>query len=192
MMPPSARPRSARRPAGRVRRAASVSYRSASIADAEALHTLITSDAGEGHLLPRALEELEVHAARFVVAVRRGRIVGCAELAPLSGAVAEIRSLVVVPGARGFGIGRELVSELHRRARRDGFGKLCAFTHDAGYFVRQGFSIVPHAWLPEKIALDCRGCAKFLRCGQHAVQLTLDSSLQARPGHFVPLAAVRG
>ena len=47
-------------------------------------------------LLPRQLNELEVHIDRFVVAVDgRGSIVGCGELAPLSHAVAEVRSLVV-------------------------------------------------------------------------------------------------
>jgi hypothetical protein len=32
---------------------------------------------------------------------------------------------------------------------------------------------VPHAWLPEKIAVDCAGCALFRRCGQDAVRLDL-------------------
>lgn len=169
-----------------------VSVRQATTAEAPALHALITSHVQEGHLLPRALAELAVHAPRFVVAVRRGRLVGCAELAPLSGRVAEVRSLVVERRARSLGIGRALVNELQRRARVEGFEKICAFTHDAGYFVRMGFSIVPHVWVPEKIALDCHSCEQFRRCGQHAVVLPLTTVTRPQAGRFVPLASLRG
>jgi len=114
-----------------------------------------------------------VHAPRFVVAVHGDRVVGGAELAPLSRSVAEVRSLVVHRDARHDGVGQRLVQELVRRARLDGFDRLCAFTHGPGFFARIGFSIVPHHWVPEKIAVDCQGCAAFRTCGQHAVVLTL-------------------
>jgi amino-acid N-acetyltransferase len=161
------------------RGAESVVLRTAEAADAPALFALIDANLAEGHLLPRSLEELSVHASRFVVAVghssaSRGRsILGCAELAPLSASVAEVRSLVVDRSARSRGIGRQLVDALRRKAVLEGFEKLTAFTHDAAYFVRQGFSIVPHVWVPEKIALDCHQCPLFRKCGQHAVVLPL-------------------
>lgn len=169
-----------------------ITLRPATAHEAPQLHALIQGHLEEGHLLPRDPGELAVHAPRFVVAVRRGRIVGCAELAPLSGRVAEVRSLVVDRKARALGIGRALVAELQRRARRDGFERLCAFTHDAGYFVRMGFSLVPHVWVPEKIAHDCHRCSQFRRCGQHAVVLSLTTTMQPHGGGFVPLAALRG
>ena len=62
-----------------------------------------------------------------------------------------------------------LVEELRQRARREGFDKLCAFTHAPGYFSQMGFSIVPHLWLPEKIFTDCVKCPLFRRCGQYAM-----------------------
>jgi amino-acid N-acetyltransferase len=139
--------------------------------DAPALHALIVAHLEEGRLLPRTLEELTVHASRFVVAVAGDRIVGCAELAPLSKDVAEVRSLVVNRDARNLGAGARMVEELGARARRDGYDRLCAFAHDPAFFVRRGFSIVPHTWLPEKIAHDCNGCALFRNCGQYAVVL---------------------
>lgn len=147
--------------------------RTATVADVGALHALIASHADEGHLLSRSLEELKRHASRFVVAERDGRVMGCAELASLSHEVAEVRSLVVDRTARGSGLGSSLIDELRRRAITQGFGRLCAFSHEPGYFVRLGFSIVPHLWVPEKIAIDCRGCSLFRRCGQHALVLTL-------------------
>jgi amino-acid N-acetyltransferase len=159
-----------------------IAVRAATPADGPALHALIAANRDEGHLLPRALDELTVHAPRFVVATRRGRIIGCAELAPLSAAVAEVRSLAVDRSARGAGLGLELVDELGRRARLEGYERLCAFAHDPGFFVRLGFSIVPHTWVPEKIAHDCHSCPLFRSCGQYALVLELRrASVRPRP-----------
>jgi amino-acid N-acetyltransferase len=134
----------------------------------------------EGRLLPRSRDEIASRAARFIVAVDRGRVVGCADLAPLSRYVAEVRSLVVDNGARSCGIGRQLVTELERRALVSGFETLTAFTHTPGYFVQLGFSIVPHTWVPEKIEADCRNCSQFRHCGQYAVMLPLIRTQPAR------------
>src|SRR5436190_18976163 len=99
---------------GRKRRSASgrslksarqIVLRAAVPADAPALHALIEAHLEEGRLLPRRLDELTIHAPRFVVAVVGDKIVGCAELAPLSKEVAEVRSLVVSPEARTLGAG---------------------------------------------------------------------------------------
>jgi amino-acid N-acetyltransferase len=139
------------------------------------LHALIAAHREEGHLLPRTLDDLVEHAERFVVALSGKRLVGCAELAPLSSQVAEVRSLVVSDEVRHQGVGTALVEELRRRARREGFEKLCAFTHAPGYFIPMGFSIVPHLWLPEKIFTDCVRCPLFRRCGQFAMEAPLDA-----------------
>ena len=147
--------------------------RAATSADAPALHALIASHLEEGRLLPRTLDELTIHAPRFVVAVAGEQIVGCAELAPLSQEVAEVRSLVVSRDARRLGVGVRMVEELAVRARREGYTRLCAFAHDPAFFVRRGFSIVPHTWVPEKIAHDCNSCPLFRNCGQYAVVLEL-------------------
>ncbi len=159
-----------------------VRFREARAADAPILYRLIAVNREAGHLLPRALEELKVHAPRFFVAAHRRAIVGCAELAPLSRAVAEVRSLVVDERYRGHGIATELVDAIRRRARLDGYATLCAFTHDPVPFVRLGFSIVPHVWIPEKIALDCQGCPLFRRCGQYAMVVPLGKTHGADTG----------
>jgi amino-acid N-acetyltransferase len=170
---------SRRVPAVRKLKAASpaVTLRAATTADAPALHALVASHLEEGHLLPRAFDELSLHAERFVVAVQASpngdRIVGCAELAPLSPKVAEVRSLVVGREARKLGLGRRMVDELGRRARGEGFDRVCAFAHDPAFFVKQGFSIVPHTWVPEKIAHDCTSCPLFRNCGQYAIVMEL-------------------
>ena len=150
-----------------------VIQRSATLADADAIHALISSHALEGHLLPRELDEIKRHATRFVVCEANGQIKACAELAPLSARVAEVRSLVVSEDFRRVGMAARVVDELRRRATAAGFEMLCAFTHDARFFVKQDFSIVPHQWLPEKVATDCVSCPLFRRCEQYAMVMSL-------------------
>jgi amino-acid N-acetyltransferase len=84
---------------------ASVILRTAVPADAPAIHRLIADNLEIGHLLPRTLADVERSVPRFVVAATDGAVIGCAELAPLSSGVAEVRSLVVADGSRGRGIG---------------------------------------------------------------------------------------
>ena len=152
--------------------------RSATRADARRVHGLIAANLEEGHLLPRTLEEVTIHAERFVVATRGRTIVGCAELAPLSPQVAEVRSLAVDGRARGVGAGSMLVEELRQRARREGYEKLCAFTHAPAYFSQMGFSIVPHLWVTEKIFADCVKCPSFRKCEQFAMVVPLESATE--------------
>ena len=169
-------------PKRRTRRSVrSLALRTASRQEARQIHTLIAAHLREGHLLPRDLSELTVHADRFIVAVEGdGEIVAFGELAPLSHTLAEIRSLVVSERRRGSGIGRRVVNELRHRAQLEGFETLCAFTHQPAYFVRMGFSIVPHTWLPEKISADCRICPLFRQCGQFAMLADLEPARDAR------------
>lgn len=141
--------------------------------DAEGIHSLIVRHLDEGRLLPRRVEEIAIHASRFIVAMNDDEIVGCVDLAPLSRTVAEIRSLVVSEDVRSVGIGRRLIDAVIARAAAAGFERICAFTHAPSYFVRHGFSLVPHEWLPEKIRTDCGSCALFRKCSQYAVMLPL-------------------
>jgi len=168
--------------------------------DAEALWSLIHTHQREGHLLPRELSELRRHSSRFLVAEIVGKegkgegtpaeLVACAELAPLSDRVAEVRSMVVNKKVRRVGLASRMVSEIRQKAASSGFETLCAFTHDARFFVRQNFSIVPHTWLPAKIATDCVSCPLFRTCGQYAMMLPLvDIPMYAAPPSASPAAA---
>lgn len=164
-----------------------VTLRAAAPSDAEALHALISSSLAEGHLLPRRLDELTVHASRFIVAVDRRKIIGCGELAPLSSHLAEVRSLAVNASARGQRVGAQLIAELRRRARRAGYERLCVLTHAPEYFINFGFSIVPHLWLREKVFTDCVNCPRFRTCGQFAMVVPLET---AEASHRDEAAAV--
>jgi amino-acid N-acetyltransferase len=165
-----------------------VQLRTGVAADATAIHALITANLSAGHLLPRSFEDVEEHANRFVVAISGEAVIGCGELAPLSSEVAEVRSLVVDEACRGQRTGVALVTALADRARELGYVTLCAFTHQPSHFVRLGFSIVPHQWVPEKIAHDCVGCSQFRHCGQYAVSLALRAGAGLRLEQTAPPA----
>lgn len=155
-------------------RRTTITLRTADASNARRIHALISANRDEGQLLPRTLDEIAQHASRFVIAVKGRSIVGCAELAPLSAQVAEVRSLAVDAKARHLGVGAMLVEELRGRARREGFERFTAFTHVPGYFSRMGFSIVPHLWVTEKIHADCVNCPRFRTCGKYAMVVSLD------------------
>ena len=167
-----------------------VTFRQADARDAAAIHHLIVENLEVGHLLPRTLQDVTASAARFLVAASEGAVVGCAELARLSADVAEVRSLVVDQHARGRHIGPQLVAQLASAGSAKGFATLCAFTHQPSHFVRLGFTIVPHMWVPEKIERDCRTCSQFRTCGQYAVTLPLRSDALIRPEQ--PAAVIYG
>jgi amino-acid N-acetyltransferase len=168
----------------------SVTLRTAGAADTTQIHRLIVDNLEAGHLLPRTLDDVRQNAARFVVALVDEAVVGCAELAPLSRDIAEVRSLVVAEAFRGRQIGPKLVAHVAESATARGFATLCAFAHEPSHFVRMGFTIVPHIWVPEKIAHDCTSCSLFRRCGQHAVTLPLRAGAHVGPER--PAAVIHG
>ena len=141
--------------------------------DAVAIDALVREHQVEGHLLPRTVDDIRARASRFVVGESDGGIVACAELAPLSAKVAEVRSLVVADSVRRSGLATRLINQLRTRAKAAGFVTLTAFTHDPHVFIRQDFSIVPHVWVPEKLAKDCGTCSLFRQCGQYAMVVNL-------------------
>ena len=154
-------------------------------ADAPAIDRLVAANVGPGTLLPRSSADILRHVSRFLVATRGGEVIGCGELAP-SKTMSEVRSLVVVAAERGGGIGSRLLAAVVAGGRRQGASRVCAFTHIPRAFVAQGFSIVPHTWLPEKIMTDCQACEWFRRCAQYAVVIELGDSRGRGPRRGSP------
>jgi amino-acid N-acetyltransferase len=153
-----------------------VELRAAVPHDVEAIHRLIERHRDDGHLLPRTRDDIATRVEQFVVAVADETVAGCAELVPLGNGVAEVRSLVVSAELQGLGVGSALVARLIETGREKRYERVCALTHAPAFFVRLGFSIVPHLTLPEKVFTDCVRCPLFRRCGQQAVVLSLGAA----------------
>lgn len=142
--------------------------RNAILPDADAIRQLIDAHTGDGTLLPRSISELCENIRDFVVVEDKGVVVGCGALHLYGAHLAEIRSIAVLPAARGRGAGRLLVRALLREATRHRATCVCVFTRIPEFFAPFGFAVTNEA-LPDKLYKDCRRCARRHACDEIAM-----------------------
>lgn len=102
--------------------------------------------AESNHFAP--VETLLRPNVRFLVARAGGRAVGCGSIVRASDGSAEIKRMWVAPAARGLKLGRRILDELERTARKDGVTALRLETgihqpEAIGLYRRAGFSEIP-------------------------------------------------
>lgn len=147
----------------------SVVCRKALPEDVDALFELIQGYAAKGIMLPRSREALMRSIDTFVVAQDGERLIGCGSLCRLGSDLVEIRSLGIVDGYKGQGIGSRLVDALMEEAKALGIPKVMALTYESAFFQKNGFKIVDKEIFPEKVWTDCVNCPKQLCCDEIAV-----------------------
>jgi len=152
-----------------IRAMRTVETRGAILPDVEQIHAIIEPYAAEGTLLPRSVPELCENVRDFIVAEENGGIVGCGALHLYGMHLAEIRSIAVLPEAKGTGVGRALVEALIEESRRQHVTCLCLFTRTPSFFAHLGFEIAQRADLPDKIYKDCVHCPKLTDCDEIAM-----------------------
>ncbi len=143
--------------------------RKATVHDVSAILSLVNHWADIGENLPRSHADIVSHLQDFVVAVKDGKVVGCAALYIYNEEIAEIRSLGVWPQAQGQGLGQEIVRVLNQRAADLGLKKVLVLTRVPRFFEKLGFSRDVKQNLPEKVLKDCQFCPKLNACDETAL-----------------------
>lgn len=125
-----------------------IRVRSATVSDMPTVLRLIREGAREGALLQRPRKELLLIAqeGNILCAFDNGGIAGMVVLDLYSKRLAEVRSLYVLPGRRGMGVGAALVAHAIKRAKRFRVKELMTITlkENAAWFARHGFSEDAH------------------------------------------------
>jgi GNAT superfamily N-acetyltransferase len=114
--------------------------------------------------------ELVPPAGALMIARLRGRPVGCGAVKFHRGAPTELKRMWVAPDARGLGLGRRLLVELERLARRNGAGAVrletnralqeaIALYRSAGYREVKAFNEEPYAhhWFEKRLFTSSPG-----------------------------------
>jgi ribosomal protein S18 acetylase RimI-like enzyme len=99
------------------------------------------------------IHSFDAKRERCWIAERKGKRLGAVFLVKKSGDEAQLRLLIVEPAARGLGLGKRLVRECVRFARRCGYRKVVLWTQSElaaarGIYEKAGFRLVsrePHA-----------------------------------------------
>ena len=150
-----------------------MTVRDANIADAKAIHSLITYYAEFDRMLFRSMPDIYENLQTFKVAEEQGRVVGCCALQVIWSDLAELKSLAVDKDFAGRGIGKALVQVAIEKAGAMGVPKIFALTLEPAFFKKLGFEQIDNDLLPMKVWRDCAKCSKQDSCDEIALILDL-------------------
>jgi len=149
--------------------------RGAKLQDAVNIFDLVNSLSGDGTLLRRSYSEICENVRDFVIAESPksdgtgGVFLGCGALHLYGPHLAEVRSIVVKPEAKGQGAGGKLLRALLHDAEDQGVVSVCLFTRIPDFFFHFGFRVADRTALPDKIYKDCQSCPRLYACDEVAM-----------------------
>ena len=149
--------------------------RRATIADAHRIADLVNLGEREGQLLPRSLASIRASIGDWMVAEADARIIGAGSLLEMSPALSEVRSLVIAPEYRKFGIGGKIVNALVDEARARGILTVFTLTRAVLFFEKLGFIITEKENFPDKVWRDCNICPVQFACDEVAMVKSVNS-----------------
>jgi len=142
----------------------------ARLQDARNVFDLVNSLSGDGTLLRRSYAEICENIRDFtVVEEQNGNFLGCGALHLYGPHLAEVRSIVVKPDAKGLGAGGLLLSALVEEAAEHAVLSVCLFTRIPEFFEHFGFRVAERDAMPDKIYKDCQTCPRLYACDEVAM-----------------------
>lgn len=151
--------------------AGEVRVRKAKLQDAARIFELVNSLSHDGTLLRRSYAEICENVRDFSVAEEGdgGVFLGCGALHLYGPHLSEVRSIVVLPEAKGRGAGGQLLRALLAEAEEQGVSCVSLFTRMPDFFAHFGFREVDRTALPDKIYKDCQTCPRLYACDEVAM-----------------------
>jgi amino-acid N-acetyltransferase len=147
-----------------------VFVRAAKLPDAANIFQLVSSLSHDGTLLPRSYAEICENVRDFAVAETVDReLLGCGALHLYGPHLAEVRSIMVKPEAKGRGAGGALLRSLLEDAENQKVSCVSLFTRIPQFFFHFGFRVVDRTQLPDKIYKDCQTCPRLYACDEVAM-----------------------
>jgi len=144
-----------------------IELKKATLLDIPAMQKLVVKEVADGVILKRENDEVATNIRSYVLAFLDGELVGYAALHIHSMDIAEIRSLIVSPKARGLGIGAKIVEFCKNEAKELGVKEILVLTYIADFFKKLGFKEIEKEKIPNhKIWQDCIKCVHFPNCNE--------------------------
>jgi amino-acid N-acetyltransferase len=151
-------------------RVGGATVRRARLQDAVNIFELVNSLSGDGTLLRRTYAEICENVRDFHIAESEvGVFLGCGALHLYGPHLAEVRSIVVKPEAKGQGAGGKLLKALLAEAEEQGVVCVSLFTRIPDFFFHFGFRTADRTALPDKIYKDCQACPRLYACDEVAM-----------------------
>ena len=146
----------------------------ARIQDALEIFNLVNSLSADGTLLRRSYAEICENVRDFTVAHivepdGTTEFLGCGALHLYGPHLAEVRSIVVKPEAKGLGAGGQLIKALTEEAADHSVMSVCLFTRIPDFFEHFGFRVADRTAMPDKIYKDCQTCPRLYACDEVAM-----------------------
>ena len=142
----------------------------AHLQDARNIFDLVNSLSGDGTLLRRSYAEICENIRDFTVAeTSGGEFLGCGALHLYGPHLAEVRSIVMRPEAKGQGAGGLLLKALVEEAEQHAVVSVCLFTRIPDFFEHFGFRVADRDAMPDKIYKDCQTCPRLYACDEVAM-----------------------
>jgi amino-acid N-acetyltransferase len=142
----------------------------AHLQDARNIFDLVNSLSGDGTLLRRSYAEICENIRDFTVAENQaGEFLGCGALHLYGPHLAEVRSIVMRPEAKGLGAGGLILKALVDEAEQHAVLSVCLFTRIPDFFEHFGFRVAERDAMPDKIYKDCQTCPRLYACDEVAM-----------------------
>ena len=166
---------------------AHVHVHKARLQDARNIFDLVNSLSHDGTLLRRSYAEICENIRDFTVAetipeaspdhsdtpgstpAAAPHFLGCGALHLYGPHLAEVRSIVLHPEARGQGAGGAILRALLAESEDHGVATTCLFTRIPDFFFHYGFRVAERSAMPDKIYKDCQTCPRLYACDEVAM-----------------------